>query len=395
MLNQEIYIPQLGEGLREVLIQELLKKPGDKIERNEPIYRMETDKAVVEGESPIEGVLIEWLADPGAIIPIGSAIARVHVASDIVPAEEDSQQIQTAARSELVNKPRAIDDIRAIPPRTRAYCLNHGIGPSEMITIAPAKGKLMPTDVDAYMEDKTRGHSETISGTTHEAALPQLYVDHPVSGQQRSLIFRLAQGAKANIPTTMSKPIDWSRIGDLLRAVNEMDIGANVSEFQILSYCIARATRYHPRFRSTITPTLQIREYAQLNLGIAVAKPDDELVTAVIAGADQFSLPEFINQFNRQIKKVWREGDQVDATTQLILSSLSTYGITHGVPVLVSPACATLFAGAPYQLIDKTVANLSITFDHRLVNGVGAAKFLCAVESEIEQLHASLKSSYP
>ncbi|MFN3689870.1 MAG: biotin/lipoyl-containing protein, partial [Fimbriimonadales bacterium] len=72
----EVVVPQLGEGLQEVRVIRFLKQPGDRVERDEHIYEMETDKANVEVESPYAGVIVEWLAKEGDILPIGAPIAK-------------------------------------------------------------------------------------------------------------------------------------------------------------------------------------------------------------------------------------------------------------------------------------------------------------------------------
>jgi pyruvate/2-oxoglutarate dehydrogenase complex dihydrolipoamide acyltransferase (E2) component len=75
----EVIVPQLGEGLQEVRVMRFLKQPGERVARDEHIYEMETDKANVEVESPYAGVLVEWLAKEGDILPIGAPIARMEV----------------------------------------------------------------------------------------------------------------------------------------------------------------------------------------------------------------------------------------------------------------------------------------------------------------------------
>ncbi|MER3559251.1 MAG: hypothetical protein C4336_07255, partial [Armatimonadota bacterium] len=75
----EIVVPQLGEGLTEVRVLRFLRQPGDSVQRDEHIYEMETDKANVEVESPYSGVIVEWLAKEGDILPIGAPIARMEV----------------------------------------------------------------------------------------------------------------------------------------------------------------------------------------------------------------------------------------------------------------------------------------------------------------------------
>jgi pyruvate/2-oxoglutarate dehydrogenase complex dihydrolipoamide acyltransferase (E2) component len=78
-----IRIPQLGEGLQEALLVELLKQPGDTVARDEPIYVMETDKASTDVESPYGGTLIEWVVEPGTVLAIGAEVARIEVPEGI------------------------------------------------------------------------------------------------------------------------------------------------------------------------------------------------------------------------------------------------------------------------------------------------------------------------
>jgi len=93
MGSVDILIPQMGEGLQEVRILLFLKRPGDAIKRDEPIYEMETDKATVEVESPCEGILQEWLAREDEILPIGAPIARIETKAQPV----DSAPVTSSA----------------------------------------------------------------------------------------------------------------------------------------------------------------------------------------------------------------------------------------------------------------------------------------------------------
>ena len=85
-----ITIPQLGEGLQEARLIATLKQPGERVRRDEPIYQMETDKAVMDVESPYEGVLTAWLAEADAILPIGGEVALMDVAE--APSTEQARQ---------------------------------------------------------------------------------------------------------------------------------------------------------------------------------------------------------------------------------------------------------------------------------------------------------------
>lgn len=78
----DILIPQMGEGLQEVILVSRQKQPGEFVKRDELLYSMETDKAVMEVESPYEGVLKEWLAADGATLPIGATVARIETEAE-------------------------------------------------------------------------------------------------------------------------------------------------------------------------------------------------------------------------------------------------------------------------------------------------------------------------
>ena len=78
-----VRIPQIGEGLQEARLVAVLKQPGDHVKRDEPIYQMETDKAVMDVESPYEGVLVEWLGNPDDVLAIGAEVARMDVAGAV------------------------------------------------------------------------------------------------------------------------------------------------------------------------------------------------------------------------------------------------------------------------------------------------------------------------
>src|SRR5579871_1475938 len=163
----EVRVPQMGEGLQEVIIHQFLKRPGDHVKRDELLYNMETDKAVMEVESAYEGTLQEWLCEEGAVLPIGAPVARMEV-EETAPQAADAGP--TGVNTTSAPEGHTAADL-VIPPRTRAYCKENGISDEEMRRIPAMTGKLLPSDVDAYL--KTRGSSENVAAAAaEEAALP-------------------------------------------------------------------------------------------------------------------------------------------------------------------------------------------------------------------------------
>ena len=372
----DILIPQMGEGLQEVIVVSRQKQPGDFVRRDELLYSMETDKAVMEVESPYEGVLQEWLAAEGATLPIGAPIARIEteVGSPLAPTTVDNGG-GTRGGSSFPTPPllgAGGPPSAPIPPRTRAHGRELGLSDEEMGHIPAPTGKLMPADVDAYLAARPK---EARQG---ESA----YVERPLSQQQRLFVQRLKRSAQSVVPATMKRPLEWSGLSHYVEAVRAQGGQLRPTEFQTFAWCVAQAVRDHPKFRSVLTGEEAAHEYAHLNLGIAVARPNGDLVTAVVSQADTLDFSAFIQTTQARIGAAREGEDQATAETQLLLTYMGAYDVLDAVPVLVAPAIAVLFVGATYEQNGKTLANLVLTFDHRLINGVEAAEFLRAAWSE-------------
>lgn len=386
MASVDILVPQMGEGLTEVRILEFQKKPGDFVKRDELLYSMETDKATMEVESPQDGRLTEWLAKEGDVLAVGAQIARFEIISAETGTDSESVSgsdlAQTNNRAELTDsrKPAAI----IIPPRTRAYCRELGLNESEMLSISAPSGKLMPADIDAYLALRNQEASPR-SEIPAVKPIPK-YTEKPLSPQQRTFIYRIKRSAQIVVPGTIMRPIVWNRIRHCVQMIREHDSEFRPTEFQTFAYCVAEAIRQHPKFRSTLPNEETIREYPHVNLGIAVARTNGELALAVVPDADRLEFDEFIRAAQKNIRLARESEDQAGSDTQFHLTYLGAQGIRDAVPVLVSPAVAVMFIGATYEEQGETFANIALTFDHRLINGMEAALFLESVAKRAEDV---------
>lgn len=374
----EVIVPQLGEGLQEVRVMRFLKQPGERVARDEHIYEMETDKANVEVESPYAGVLVEWLAKEGDILPIGAPIARMEVEGAVEVAAHAAHAPAPAAPAPspaLAREPAAVSARLelVIPPRTRAYARQKGISEEELRRIPAASGnKLMPEDIDAYL-----------AGRTGEGAAE--YVDYPLPPQQRTFIYRLKRSTQLVVPATLRRPARWDAVQRVVAQLkSDPNAPVQPSEFAVFAYCAAQATLQHPKFRSQLVGEETLRQYPHVNLGIAVARPGDELVTALVKNASALDFVSFVRTLQTQIRKARAGEDQADASIQLLLTYMGGFQMVDAIPVLVSPAVAILFAGEAFPVDGVPHVNLVLTFDHRLINGVGGAEFLNAVAANLE-----------
>jgi len=237
----EVTVPQMGEGLHEVLIVEFQKKPGDTIRRDEPIYHMETDKATMEVESPHDGILVEWLAQEGDTVPIGAPIARMDVKEAASTNGSGGLPVGAspmAALSEGVATGGADIRERNIPPRTRAYAREKGIGDEELMGVPAAGPKLMPNDIDAYLEGREAQPPVAAEASEETEGEPGEYTERPLSKQDRTFIYRLKRSAAMVVPAVAKRQMDWGSIrafADARKAAAGAD-GVQPTAFQSVAW---------------------------------------------------------------------------------------------------------------------------------------------------------------
>ncbi|MCR9197361.1 MAG: 2-oxo acid dehydrogenase subunit E2 [Planctomycetaceae bacterium] len=439
MEQVSVKIPQLGEGLQEARLVEFLKQPGDVIRKDEPIYEIETDKAITEIESPYDGTLIAWVAEVDSVLPIGADIATMEVADGTpemgdghgspavasAPLESAREESAVAEAAAPPSAPAVVSTEPAlaggapvavavpprpaaaplsipfspahtaangipIPPRVRRLLREKGI--AHLATEIPATGKrLSPEDVDAFLAKQQTPTSvilteSTNRNATHGATVAkEEYSERPLNSQERTLNFRMARGAQLVLPATLETDVDWTAIHEARQQTRE---SGGPTGFAMLSWCVARTLADFPQFRSSLTPDGNtLRTYKHVNLGIAVSLEDDLLNTAVIRHADTLNRAAFFDEMVDRISDARNGIDQIDATTTVSLSNIGRVGMRVGIPVVVTPAVATLAVGAvrdePVPLDRgfefRKMVSLTMSFDHRLVNGVGAAEFLNAI----------------
>ena len=384
-----VRIPQLGEGLQEALLVEFLKNPGDTIGRDDPIYVMETDKATTDVESPYDGTLVEWTVEPGSVLEIGAEIGKMEVSVGVKempvghgPADsepsEPAQPPSTSASAEPVRSTQVM-----IPPKTRKYLKELNL--LDAVDQIPCSGKkLMPEDVDEFIAS---------GGGRAEISSDQYSVE-PLPKSQIVLNYRLGRGAKACIPVTVMTDVNWTRVAAVRKGAR--DSGGPTS-FAMACWAVVQALKNHAKFRSVMNADgNSLKVFHHVNLGVAVALPGDEMVTAVIRDADEMSEIEFYQAFATQVSTAKDTGDQADESTTITVSNIGKAGMKIGIPAIVAPAVATLAIGEAFahpvpdgdSFRFQTMVTATLSFDHRIANGVGAANFLSEIKSRIESFEA-------
>jgi 2-oxoisovalerate dehydrogenase E1 component len=325
--TQKIVVPIMGEGIRNAKVVTLLKKPGDKIALDDPLCEVETDKAVYPIESSFAGTMGEWKTEVGATVDIGQELGTI-----LTEGGAAAEKIETTAARN---------------------------GDSEATSAEPARPPLQ--------KSRSAGIEPALSPT---------------------IVRRLGRVVPANLQID----VRWDAIRAARESAKKSDGKNAPSPSVMVAWAIVRAMEKHAPFRRVILDDDRIEQHDDFDLGIAVALDDDRLATAVVTRANQREWPDFVKRYHETVAET-RQG-RVDAVNApLVISSLGAFGVRAAAPIVVPPSVATLFVGsAHYEAIGDgkrkepaEVITLSLTFDHRVVNGAGAANFVHEVKNEIER----------
>jgi pyruvate/2-oxoglutarate dehydrogenase complex dihydrolipoamide acyltransferase (E2) component len=186
----------------------------------------------------------------------------------------------------------------------------------------------------------------------------------------------------------MQLDVPWKAIRAAREAVRH--VHGEYSPSLMVAWCVVRAMEGHAAFRRVVASDGSIVETEGFDLGVAVALEGDRLATAVIMAAASHDWTRFAESYTRAIAEV-REGKLEEVQAPVIITSLGAFGVEVATPIVVPPAMATLFVGRAHErmvndegmVYPAEVVTLSLTFDHRVVNGAGAAAFLHDVKSQI------------
>ncbi|MEY2563362.1 MAG: 2-oxoisovalerate dehydrogenase component [Verrucomicrobiota bacterium] len=333
--QQRITIPIMGEGIRNAKVVTLLKKPGDTIALDDPLCEVETDKAVYPIESSFAGTMGEWKTAVGDTVEIGQDIGTI-----LAEGDSFAEQFEIAAE--------------ASPSQNQN-------GASVAAGVSPA--------------------------SQHPTRLPLQQQESPAIEPALSptIVRRLGRVVPANLQ--IDAP--WDAIRNARTAAKNADGKNAASPSVMIAWAVVKAMEKHAPFRRVILEDDRIVENDEFDLGIAVSLDHDRLATAVVTKANKREWPDFVERYNQTVEET-RAG-RVDAVNApIVISSLGAFGVRAAAPIVVPPSVATLFVGSSHYETSgdgknaAEVITLSLTFDHRVVNGAGAASFVHEIKKQIE-----------
>ena len=434
----DLVMPKMGESIMEATILKWHKNPGDAVRMDETVLEIATDKVDSEVPSTAAGVVSEILYNVNDVVPIGTVIARITTgggdngtqpssaaatqAAAPVSAAPQQQQPSAPAQPATQAQPMATGNAnRFYSPLVLNIAAQEGVSMTELESIPGTgnEGRVTKKDILQYVSDKRSG----------KAAQPQA----ASSQEQRQLVIPVNKVEQAPAPVSYGGNVEIIEMDRMRKLIAEHMVRSKHTSPHVTSFTEADVTNLvmwrekvkkdfekRERTKITFTPLFieaivrcikkfplinssldgdKIIVKKDINIGMATALPSGNLIVPVIRNADQLNLVGLARQVNGLADSArnnkLRPEDIADGT--FTLTNVGTFGSLMGTPIINQPQVAIMAVGAikkrpvvietPHgdSIAIRHMMYLSMSYDHRIVDGSLGATFLTAVANELEQ----------
>ena len=395
----DVIMPALGVAQQTGTLLKWLKSEGESVAKGEPLMEVETDKATVEIEAAASGILANVTANAGEAIPVGQKIAVI-----IAPGETLAKE-RNAPPAALRQRPRPQgdrrdEDLRPTSSHTAPTKTSSDASRCARILASPAAKRLAQEKGISLQTLRGSGPEGSVlaqdvlraaqaPGTQPATARDLL----PLSPMRRIVGERMTQSKQSAPHFYLSMDIDMTMVINVRTELKERGAESMPSINDFILLACARSLREFPAVNSTYTEQ-GIKVHADINIGMAVAL-EEGLVVPVIRNADRLTLTQ-LAQHSRELadkaqtKKLFPLDYEGGTFT---VSNLGMLGVDGFIAIINPPQCAILAVGrvAPRVIADEVgmmirpMMTATLSADHRIVDGAGAARFLQAVKRQLEK----------
>lgn len=427
----DVVMPKMGESLQEGTITKWLKKPGDKVERDEMILEISTDKVDTEVPAPVSGILQEIIAKEGETVEVGAVIARIATSGSVLPTIDkdvkaavsvtEAQETIESTKQEKIAKSVGK---RFYSPVVRTIAAEQNISEEELASIPGSgiDGRVTKKDLLAYIEKRTTKPAVEPVKPAVEPAKPTIKISEtppaskfvpPTTGDDIEII------PMDRVRQLIAEHMVYSKHTSAhVTSVTEADVTQIVKfrekykdEFQKregikLTYTpfFARAAiegiLKNPMVNVSVDGTNIIR-HKRIHLGMATALPDGNLIVPVIKYAETLSLTGLqraVTDLANRARNKKLNPDDIQGGT-FTITNYGTAGTLFGSPIINQPQTAILGLGViqkrpvvrlingEYLIVIRDMIYLSLTYDHRVIDGELAGKTLQAIVQSLESMN--------
>ncbi|HEY6082082.1 MAG TPA: dihydrolipoamide acetyltransferase family protein [Chitinophagaceae bacterium] len=430
----DLMMPKMGESIMEATILRWHKQPGDHVNMDETVLEIATDKVDTEVPSIVEGEIAEILFKEGDVVPVGKAIARIRTQAEAeteqipvmtAPEEYSPASAYTSPREpavqEQVSASGGTVTARFYSPLVLTIAQNEGIGMAELEKIPGTgnEGRVTKRDILQYVENRKAGESmpaieaeeihqpfvkQQTGVMTTAAAMYSGNVEIMEMDRMRKLIAEHMVRSKHTSPhvTSFSEAdvtnlVKWR---DKIKKDFEKREGEKITFTPLFMEAVIRCIKKFPLINSSLDGDKIILK-KDINIGMATALPSGNLIVPVIRNADMLNLVGLAKRVN-QLASAARNNKLRPEDTQegtFTLTNVGTFGSLMGTPIINQPQVAILAVGAIKKrpvvvetpqgdsIAIRHMMYLSMSYDHRIVDGSLGSTFLASVAQELENFN--------
>ena len=437
----DIIMPQMGESIVEGTITKWLKKPGDKVQRDEPLFEISTDKVDAEIPAPASGVLQEIKVTEGTTVNVNTIVGTIAADGEAVAAkpapaaekpvaarteERKTEETKTAPASPAATPAPAAheeDEEARSSPLVRKIAREHGISLSQ-ISGTGLGGRITKQDIlsfiegqssqparvgtDAFVRPAERSEAAPSPAPTSQAPAPRPPAPAPYPGdlvpmtKMRQLIAKhMIESRRTSAHVHCMYEVDFTRIVNLrakYKSGFEQRHGARLTFMPFFVRAAVMALQQWPIINASLEGD-NIRYHRYVNVGIAVAL-DWGLIVPVLKNAGDLNflgLQRGITDLGERARTKKLKPDDVEGST-FTVTNPGQFGAVFGLPIINQPNSAIMGVGGitkmPLVVTDKdgndsiairSVVHLTLGYDHRLIDGAVADQFMAQVKKNLEQ----------
>lgn len=404
----EIKIPRVGMAVADATIIEWQFKEGDRVEERQLVVVIETEKVRTDVESPVSGFL-HIMMNEGETAPAGQVIGMLAESKEALaklqketpagkpaeaaqaaePAAAETPKAEAAPAKEVV--PAAGEEGRVrISPVARKLAEEHAVDITRVAGTGPG-GRIVREDIEKAIAVKE-------AAPAPPAAVGERRVKQtiPLTGMRGTIAERMHHSLSVSAQLTTMGEIDMGEIARLRNnlVAQESTLGTRITYTDILVFAIARILRDHLKVNASIVDK-EIKVWEDINMGVATAL-EDGLIVPVVKHADRKSLVEISKEIKTLVEKAKENklsSDEINGGT-FTLTNLGTLGSgwTFETAIINQPESAILRVGAitdravvrDGQIVARPIMTYSLTYDHRVIDGAVAARFLTSLLSALE-----------
>jgi 2-oxoglutarate dehydrogenase E2 component (dihydrolipoamide succinyltransferase) len=440
----DLVMPKLGESITEATILKWHKQPGDQIANDENILDIATDKVDTEVPSSVEGVLEEQLYQVNDVVSVGAVIARIRVSvpensshpqPSASPAGSQRKQEYANTGSNFIRTTAPAESQpngnRFFSPLVLNIAANEGISMQELETIRGTghEGRVSKRDMLQYVSDRKGGGQvnqpsgtkspapayaeveviadNTPPGNGHAGFTPQLYSGNTEiveMDRMRRLIARhMVDSVHTSAHVTSFAEADVTNMvlwRERVKKEFEKRENEKITFTPLFIEAIIKCIKKYPWLNSSIDGDKLIVK-KDINIGMATALPGGNLIVPVIKNADQLNLVGLTRQVNALANSARLNKLRPDDTSSgtFTLTNIGSFGSIMGTPIINQPQVAILAAGAIKKrpvvietaqgdaIAVRQTMYLSLSYDHRIIDGALGSTFLNAIAKELENFN--------